>query len=229
MDGTTYTTTLGTAALSATGHTVAEAVSENVADATCTEDGSYESVVYCSVCGEEISRETVTVETTGHTEGDAVTENEVAATCTENGSYDIVVYCTVCGEDISRQAVGVEAADHSYDDGTVTTEPTETEDGLMTYTCTACGDTYTEAIPATSTGDGEDTESECEHDYHVAACILKNQSYSSAYFVLSCSICGDTVQLDADILEEIALDPTCMGGGICQIYRHCRVQWPDLY
>ena len=288
VDGTTYTTTLGTAALSATGHTEAEAVSENVADATCTEDGSYESVIYCSVCGEELSRETVTVEATGHsyeetsaqeatcaedgyitytcsvcgdsytdivvttdhdyvisitsstctengsilytcsvcgdsyevvipasehTQGEAVVENESAATCTEDGSYDIVVYCTVCGEEISRQAVGVEAAGHSYDDGTVTTEPTETEDGLMTYTCTVCGDTYTEAIPATGTGDGEDTESECEHDYHVAACILKNQSYSSAYFVLSCSICGDTVQLDADILEEIAQDPTCTEEG----------------
>ena len=41
----------------ALGHTPAVAVEENMLNATCTEDGSYDSVVYCSVCGEEISRE----------------------------------------------------------------------------------------------------------------------------------------------------------------------------
>ena len=34
----------------------------------------------------------------------------------------------------------------------ITTEPTETEDGLRTYTCSVCGDTFTEVIPAL--GDG---------------------------------------------------------------------------
>ncbi len=36
---------------------------------------------------------------------------------------------------------------HSYT-GTVTTEPTCTEEGVMTYTCSECGDTYTEVIEA---------------------------------------------------------------------------------
>ena len=47
-------------------HTPGEAVRENKVDATCTEAGSYDSVVYCSDCGEEISRVTVTVEALGH-------------------------------------------------------------------------------------------------------------------------------------------------------------------
>ena len=47
-------------------HTPAEAVRENEVAATCTEAGSYDSVVYCSDCGEEISRVTVTVEALGH-------------------------------------------------------------------------------------------------------------------------------------------------------------------
>ena len=58
-------------------HTPAEAVRENEVPATCTEDGSYDSVVYCSDCGAEISRDTVTVPATGHTYEDGV--------------------CTVCG------------------------------------------------------------------------------------------------------------------------------------
>lgn len=37
---------------------------------------------------------------------------------------------------------------HEWREDFVTKEPTETEDGLMTYTCTKCGGTKTEAIPA---------------------------------------------------------------------------------
>ena len=39
---------------------------ENKTDATCTEDGNYDNVVYCSACNAELSRETVTVPATGH-------------------------------------------------------------------------------------------------------------------------------------------------------------------
>ena len=37
---------------------------------------------------------------------------------------------------------------HSFDDGEVTTDPTESSDGVKTYTCTDCGQTKTEAVPA---------------------------------------------------------------------------------
>ncbi len=49
-------------------HTAATAVKENIVAPTCTEAGSYDSVVYCATCGEEISRQTVTTEATGHTD-----------------------------------------------------------------------------------------------------------------------------------------------------------------
>ncbi|MBQ7346714.1 MAG: leucine-rich repeat domain-containing protein [Clostridia bacterium] len=37
-------------------HTPSSGVTENVAEPTCEKDGSYDEVVYCSECGEEISR-----------------------------------------------------------------------------------------------------------------------------------------------------------------------------
>ena len=37
---------------------------------------------------------------------------------------------------------------HTWNDGVVTTEPTCTEAGVRTYTCTVCGETLTETIPA---------------------------------------------------------------------------------
>ena len=46
-----------------------EPVIENVVDATCTTEGSYDEVVYCSGCGKELSRQQVVVEPTGHEMG----------------------------------------------------------------------------------------------------------------------------------------------------------------
>ncbi len=51
----------------ANGHTEGAVVVENNLDPTCTEKGSYDNVVYCTVCSEELSRETVTVDANGHT------------------------------------------------------------------------------------------------------------------------------------------------------------------
>ena len=48
-------------------HTAAEAVRENEVAATCTQEGSYDEVVYCSECGEELSREHKTIDKLPHT------------------------------------------------------------------------------------------------------------------------------------------------------------------
>ncbi|MCQ2602806.1 MAG: leucine-rich repeat domain-containing protein, partial [Clostridia bacterium] len=48
------------------GHIRAQEVEENVVAATCTTDGSYDAVVYCKVCGKELSRKKQTIEKLGH-------------------------------------------------------------------------------------------------------------------------------------------------------------------
>lgn len=83
-------------------HTPSEAVIENKTEATCTSDGSYDEVVYCSVCKEQISSVTKTIVSPGHIGGTPVRENEVKVSCTTDGSYDEVVYCTVCTVEVSR-------------------------------------------------------------------------------------------------------------------------------
>ena len=101
-----------------TEHTPAEAVEENVVAPTCTEPGHGESVVYCSVCGDELSRTPFGIEATGHTEADPVIENGKVPTCTETGSYDTVVYCSVCGAELSRETTIVDAAGHKWIEAT---------------------------------------------------------------------------------------------------------------
>ena len=103
------------------GHTVGNAVMENKTEATCTEAGSYDMVVYCATCGEKLSTTAYTISATGHTPG-------AAATCTTDQT------CTVCGE------VLTEKEGHDYN--AVVTAPTCESDGYTTYTCTVCGDSY---------------------------------------------------------------------------------------
>ncbi|MCD7771101.1 MAG: hypothetical protein LUH23_03300, partial [Oscillospiraceae bacterium] len=118
VDGTSYTDTK-TVELPMIPHTEGEAVTENEVAATCTTDGSYESVVYCSVCGEELSRETITVPATGHT---TEIRNAKDATCTEDG-YTGDEVCTVCSETVTVGTV-IPATGHSFN-----------SDGV----CEACG------------------------------------------------------------------------------------------
>ena len=65
-------------------HTCSEAVVENQMDATCTSDGSYDSVVYCSVCNIEVSREAKVIDKLGHSFTDYKSNND--AIYTEDGT-----------------------------------------------------------------------------------------------------------------------------------------------
>lgn len=100
----TAAVTLSTFAFAACGHThtPGKAVRENEVAATCTQTGSYDEVVYCTDCKEEISRTTKTSEKAAHTPAAAIRENEVAATVDKAGSYDEVIKCSVCNAEISR-------------------------------------------------------------------------------------------------------------------------------
>ena len=128
-----------TAEIAATGkHTEAEPVVENEAPASCNTAGSYDSVVYCSVCEAEISRETIPVESTGEHVYATETDRK-DATCTEDGY--VVMACN-CG---ATETTTLPATGHAWDAGVVT-EPTETSEGYTTYTCTGCGATKQENV-----------------------------------------------------------------------------------
>ena len=101
----------------ALGHTPADPVEENKIAATCTADGSYDLVVYCSVCNEELKRESKKESALGHTPADPKEENKKAATCTEDGSYDEVVYCSVCHTELSRKTKTEPALGHTTTSG----------------------------------------------------------------------------------------------------------------
>lgn len=109
--------------------------------------------------------------------GYGTTENTVPATCGEAGRVDTI--CSNCGEVISTKEIPATGA-HTWDNGTVTTEPTENEPGVRTFTCTVCGATKTAPIPATGT-----------HDYQFTRTVAPTCT-AGGYDLYTCSGCGAT-------------------------------------
>ena len=75
-------------------HTPAPAVRENEVFASCTAQGSYDEVIYCTSCGEEISRTPKTVSALGHS---LQYVEEIPATPIADGTRAHYV-CTRCGK-----------------------------------------------------------------------------------------------------------------------------------
>lgn len=149
IDGKEYTSTATRTAQPTGEHTPAEAVRENEVAATCAKEGSYDEVVYCTVCEKEISREHKTIAKLPHTPGEAVRENVVDSTCAAEGSYDEVVYCSKCNKELSREEKTDPATGkHTFTNYVSNNDATCTADGTETAKCDECGvavDTRTEA------------------------------------------------------------------------------------
>ena len=91
-----------------------------------------------------------------HSYKDVVT----APTCTEKG---YTTHTCACGD--SYVDTYVDALGHAWDNGKVTKEPTETETGVKTFTCTRCGETKTEVIPATGSVDVTEMFTDVSHSW----------------------------------------------------------------
>lgn len=107
---------------------------------TCTEPGHYKGT--CPTCGKDYDD---VVPALGHDWGEWVTSIE--PTVSTVGYRYHICNRDGCGyregEDIPKLHT------HTWDAGVVTQKPTAAEPGVKTYTCTVCGQTRTEAIPAT--------------------------------------------------------------------------------
>ena len=95
----------------------------------------------CSVCGFKATESIDKLEHV-HKPGEAKEENRNEATCTQDGSYDLVTYCYECNKELFREHKTIPALGHNYQKNTIA--PTYDDDGLIIYTCSRCGDVYTE-------------------------------------------------------------------------------------
>lgn len=164
---------------------------EETEPATCTEPG--ERTYTCTKCG---ATRMEALPATGHTE---VIDEAEAATCTEEGKTQ-GSHCSVCGAVITAQettpALGHlwstdncaqeatcsrcdavrPAGQHIWGAWTVDQAATCTEEGSRSHTCTSCGTSASEVIPALG------------HDYQSAVTVptCTEQGYTTH----TCSRCG---------------------------------------
>ena len=109
--------------------------------------------------------------------GYGTTENTVPATCGADGRIDTI--CSNCGEIIATKVIPA-TGEHTWDNGKVTTEPTEKDPGVMTYTCVICGMTKTSPVPATG-----------KHTFVFTKNIAPSCT-TEGYDLYTCSGCGAT-------------------------------------
>lgn len=121
-------TTVDAETIPAKGHTPGEAVKENEVAAGCETKGSYDEVVYCTVCEKEISRDAKEIPATGHEWGEWKVNKE--ATETEEGSKT-----HTCKNDPTHtETVPIPVIPHVHDLEVVEGKPaTCTEEGIKTY------------------------------------------------------------------------------------------------
>ena len=105
---------------------------------------------------------------------------EKEPTCTEPGSETSVCPEAGCGKTFTRK---IPALGHSWDEGKVTKPATEAEDGVKTFTCTRCGETKTETIPATGS-DVDVTE--------MFSDVTKNWAYPGIQYCVTHKLMGST-------------------------------------
>ncbi len=195
-------------------HTYAEAVRENEKAPTCTQEGRYDEVVYCSVCDEELSRTPKTIDKIAH---DEEIIPAVDATCTAKGKTE-GKKCNVCGT-VTVAQVETDMIPH-----------TEEVIPAKAATCTAKG--KTEGKKCSVCGETLVAQTETDKIAHTeevipavsATCTAKGKTKGK-----KCSVCGETLvaQTETDKIahtEEVipAVAPTCTEAGKTA-GKHCSV------
>ena len=185
----------GSVYLPKTAHTPGEPVKENETWFT------YDSVIYCTVCGAEISREWVATSGPSHTHtaGDEHKENEIAATCTKAGEYDLVTRCTECDDIISITHVETEKLSHTP--GEVKKEnDTGNEWDDVTY-CTVCNQELTRIHQMK---DHEHTPGEAVKENEVAPTCTHFGSYDE---VVYCTECNAEISRNSVTVDKLPHTP----------------------
>ena len=159
----------------------------------------------CAVCSQ--TKTEVIPATGAHT---FVFTKNIAPSCTEAG-YDLYT-CSGCGATEKRNSKP--ALGHKWDSGTVTAEPTEKDPGTMTYTCTVCGQTKTEVIPAT----GPHT-----HVWGEGTVTVAPTETTPGVRTYTCTVCGQT---RTEIIPATG-SAVCPGGAACPSFRFRDVPAPS--
>lgn len=139
------------------------------------------------------------------------------ATCAKEG-YTGDTVCSACGDVVSKGSA-IPKTDHTYNDGVTTKNPTCIETGVLTITCTGCGDAKTSPIPTVAHKDEYHDALDGSHSHTCSTCTMnKNEQHNpkddgvfqnatcleGAYTLMTCADCGGTYKVYSDKEEHKA-------------------------
>lgn len=113
---------------------------------------------------------------------------------------------TPSGADVDKMVKIVCA--HTWNTGTVTTEPTCTDKGVKTFTCTQCGETKTEEVDALG------------HNWNAGEITTEPTCTEKGVKTFTCTRCGETktedVEASGHTWDEgtVTTEPTCTEKGV---------------
>ena len=176
-------------------HTAGTAVRENETQPTCTEAGGYDEVVYCTGCGEEMSRTHVTVAATGHS---MTAHAAVEATCTTAGN-SAYWSCDKCGKyfsdaqgttEIEENSWVIAATGHNMTAHAAVAATCTTAGNSVYWSCDKCGKYFSDAQGTTEIEEDSWVIAATGHDItaHAAVAATCTTAGNSAYW--SCDGCG---------------------------------------
>ena len=130
---------------------------------------------------------------------------------TPDGDTNHKKTCSVCN--------GTRTAPHNWNDGVITTQPTEEEEGVMTYTCTDCGHTKTEPVDKLEHIHSWSDWGQNDDDTHIRSCRCNETQTEGHHFDdgvvinwathiapgeiwFTCADCGYVRSVEQPILKE---------------------------
>ncbi len=139
------------------------------------------------------------------------------ATCAAEG-YTGDTVCSACG-DVLEKGSTIAKTDHTWNNGVTTKNPTCIETGVLTVTCTGCGETKTSPIPTVAHKDEYHDALDGSHNHTCTTCTMnKNEQHNpvdsgtfhkatcleGAYTLMTCADCGGTYKVYSDKDEDKA-------------------------
>lgn len=126
-------------------------------------------------------------------------------TINQGGTQYTVYYLAQEPQDVRTEPVQPPHV-HDYS-STITTPPTCTGTGVRTYTCSGCGDAYTEVISATG------------HSFGAPVVTVAPTCTGTGIQTATCSVCGETMQsvipaTGHSYSSEVTIAPDCINTGV---------------